>query len=52
MNATQDSVNGFNAPNTMTTLTGHVVVTQGTMKATGDIAYVFISMPTRRSAAS
>lgn len=42
MNTTQDSVNGFNAPNTMTTLTGHVVVTQGTMKATGDVAYIYL----------
>jgi lipopolysaccharide export system protein LptA len=42
MNTVQDSVNGFNAPNTMTTLTGHVVVTQGTMKATGDVAYIYL----------
>ncbi|GLR00108.1 lipopolysaccharide transport periplasmic protein LptA [Dyella mobilis] len=42
MNTTQDSVSGFNAPNTVTTLTGHVVVTQGTMKATGDIAHLYL----------
>jgi lipopolysaccharide export system protein LptA len=41
MNTVQDSVNGFNEPNSMTTLTGHVVVTQGSMKATGDVAYVY-----------
>jgi lipopolysaccharide export system protein LptA len=41
MNTSQDSVSGYNAPNTMTTLTGHVVVTQGTMKATGEVAYVY-----------
>jgi lipopolysaccharide export system protein LptA len=49
MNTTQDSVNGFNAPNTMTTLTGHVVVTQGTMKATGDVAYVYLDADTQVS---
>jgi lipopolysaccharide export system protein LptA len=49
MNTTQDSVNGFNAPNTMTTLTGHVVVTQGSMKATGDIAYVYLDADTQVS---
>jgi lipopolysaccharide export system protein LptA len=49
MNTTQDSVNGFNAPNTMTTLTGHVVVTQGTMKATGDIAYIYLDADTQVS---
>ncbi|MBE1160125.1 lipopolysaccharide transport periplasmic protein LptA [Dyella acidiphila] len=42
MNTSQDSVNGFNAPNTITTLTGHVVVTQGSMKATGDIAHIYL----------
>jgi lipopolysaccharide export system protein LptA len=49
MNTTQDSVNGFNAPNTMTTLTGHVVVTQGTMKATGDVAYIYLDADTQVS---
>jgi lipopolysaccharide export system protein LptA len=38
----QDSVNGFNAPNTITTLTGHVVVTQGTMKATGALGKIYL----------
>jgi lipopolysaccharide export system protein LptA len=49
MNTTQDSVNGFNAPNTMTTLTGHVVVTQGSMKATGDVAYIYLDADTQVS---
>ncbi|GGA49431.1 lipopolysaccharide transport periplasmic protein LptA [Dyella nitratireducens] len=42
MNTSQVSVNGFNAPNTITTLTGNVVVTQGTMKATGDVAQIYL----------
>ena len=42
MNTSQDSVSGFHEPNTITTLTGHVVVTQGTMKATGDVAQVYL----------
>ena len=42
MNTSQASVNGFNAPNTTTTLTGNVVVTQGSMKAKGDIAQLFL----------
>jgi lipopolysaccharide export system protein LptA len=47
MNTAQDSVSGFNAPNTITTLTGHVVVTQGTMKATGDAAQVYLDANTQ-----
>lgn len=42
MNTSQVSVNGFNAPNTITTLTGNVVVTQGSMKASGDVAQVYL----------
>jgi lipopolysaccharide export system protein LptA len=42
MNTSQDSVNGFHEPNTITTLTGNVVITQGTMKAKGDIAQVYL----------
>jgi lipopolysaccharide export system protein LptA len=33
---------GFNAPNTTTTLTGNVIVTQGTLKTTGDKALLTI----------
>lgn len=42
MTTSQASVNGFNAPNTITTLTGNVVVTQGTMKAKGDVAEIHL----------
>jgi lipopolysaccharide export system protein LptA len=49
MNTSQDSVNGFNAPNTITTLTGHVVVTQGTMKATGNAAQIYLDANTQVS---
>lgn len=42
MTTVQDSVKGFNAPNTITTLTGHVVVTQGSMKATGEVAQLYL----------
>jgi lipopolysaccharide export system protein LptA len=49
MNSNGDSVNGFNAPNTVTTLTGHVVVTQGTMKATGDVAQIYMDANTQVS---
>ncbi|HUA79093.1 MAG TPA: lipopolysaccharide transport periplasmic protein LptA [Dyella sp.] len=42
MNSSQVSVTGFNAPNTITTLTGNVVVTQGTMKAKGDVAQLYM----------
>ncbi|OOG46028.1 lipopolysaccharide transport periplasmic protein LptA [Rhodanobacter sp. C01] len=40
---------GFNAPNTITTLTGHVIATQGTLKATGDKALVYIDGDTQIS---
>lgn len=42
MTTSQTSVNGFNAPNTITTLTGSVVVTQGTMKARGAVAQLYL----------
>lgn len=42
MTTSQTSVNGFNAPNTITTLTGNVVVTQGSMKAKGDVAQIYL----------
>ena len=37
-----DSFSGFNAPNSITTLNGHVVITQGTMKVTGDLAKIYV----------
>ena len=49
MNTSQDSVNGFNAPNTITILTGHVVVTQGSMKATGNVAQIYLDADTQVS---
>ena len=42
MTTSQGSVSGFNAPNTITTLTGNVVVTQGSMKAKGDVAQLYL----------
>lgn len=36
-----DRSDGFNAPNSITTLTGNVVLTQGTMKVTGDVAKIY-----------
>ena len=35
-----DSFEGFNAPNSITTLHGHVVLSQGTLKITGDLAKI------------
>src|SRR5215469_9857286 len=45
----QDSVSGFNAPNTVTTLNGHVVVTQGTMKTTGALGKIYLDADTQVS---
>ncbi len=36
-----DRSDGFNAPNSITTLTGNIVLTQGTMKVTGDLAKIY-----------
>src|SRR5580698_8332276 len=49
MNTAQDHLDGFNAPNTITTLTGNVVVTQGTMKAKGDVAKIYLDADTQVS---
>ena len=49
MTTSQASVNGFNAPNTTTTLTGNVVITQGSMKAKGDIAELHLDADTQVS---
>lgn len=43
------STDGFNLPNTITTLTGNVVVTQGTLKVTGDKALIYIDGDTQIS---
>lgn len=42
MNVVAVHTDGFYSPNTITTLTGKVVVTQGTLKATGDKALVYM----------
>jgi lipopolysaccharide export system protein LptA len=47
MNTSQDHLDGFNAPNTITTLTGNVLVTQGTMKAKGDVAKIYLDAATQ-----
>lgn len=36
-----DSFDGFSAPNSITTLHGHVVISQGTMKVSGDLGKVY-----------
>lgn len=36
-----DHMDGYNAPNTVTTLTGNVLITQGTMKLTGQLAKIY-----------
>lgn len=37
-----DSFDGFNKPNSVTTLRGHVRISQGTMKISGDLAKVYV----------
>ncbi|WP_239537918.1 lipopolysaccharide transport periplasmic protein LptA [Dyella mobilis] len=36
-----DSMDGYNQPNSVSTFKGHVLITQGTMKLTGDIAKIY-----------
>jgi lipopolysaccharide export system protein LptA len=43
------STDGFNLPNTITTLTGNVVITQGTLKTTGGKALITIDGDTQIS---
>lgn len=43
------SIDGFNLPNTITTLTGNVIVTQGTLKVTGAKALLTIDGDTQIS---
>ncbi|RDS79041.1 lipopolysaccharide transport periplasmic protein LptA [Dyella monticola] len=47
MHTSQDSVTGFDTPNSITTITGHVVVTQGSMKATGEYAQIYMDANTQ-----
>ena len=49
MNLDAKSINGYNLPNTVTTLTGNVVATQGTLKMTGDKGLVSIDANTQIS---
>jgi len=36
-----DSFDGYNQPNTVSTFTGNVLITQGTMKLTGEVAKIY-----------
>lgn len=47
MNFVSKTVDGYNAPNTITTLTGSVVATQGSMKMTGDVAKLYLDADTQ-----
>nr|WP_199044959.1 lipopolysaccharide transport periplasmic protein LptA [Dyella sp. ASV24] len=51
MNFSSKTMDGFNAPNTVTTLTGNVVATQGTMKMTGAVAKLYLDADTQVSRA-
>jgi lipopolysaccharide export system protein LptA len=42
MQLTQDSFSGSYLPNSITTLSGHVLLTQGTTKLSGDLAKVYM----------
>ncbi len=42
MNYTAKTTNAYNAPNTVTTLTGNVKMTQGTLLITGDVAKIYM----------
>lgn len=44
-----DKFDGFNAPNTISTITGNVLITQGTMKVTGDLAKIYVDADTQVS---
>ncbi|WP_458069760.1 lipopolysaccharide transport periplasmic protein LptA [Rhodanobacter sp. BL-MT-08] len=49
MNLDAKSIDGFNTPNTVTTLTGNVTATQGTLKMTGAKGLVSIDANTQIS---
>jgi lipopolysaccharide export system protein LptA len=38
-----ESFDGYNQPNTVSTFTGNVLITQGTMKLTGEVAKIYTS---------
>jgi lipopolysaccharide export system protein LptA len=47
MNYVAKTTNAFNAPNTVTTLTGNVKITQGTLVVTGDVAKLYLDADTQ-----
>lgn len=47
MNYVAKTTNAFNAPNTITTLTGNVKITQGTLLVTGDVAKLYLDADTQ-----
>jgi lipopolysaccharide export system protein LptA len=47
MNYVAKTTNAFNAPNTITTLTGNVKITQGTLLVTGDVAKLYLDGDTQ-----
>ena len=49
MNFTAKTTNAYNAPNSVTTLTGNVKLTQGTLLITGDEAKVYLDKDTQIS---
>ncbi|GGY33720.1 hypothetical protein GCM10008098_28840 [Rhodanobacter panaciterrae] len=49
LNYVAKTTNAFNAPNTITTLTGSVKITQGTLLVTGDVAKLYLDADTQIS---
>lgn len=49
MNYTSNSTNAFNTPNSVTTLTGKVRITQGTLLLTGDVAKMYLDADSQLS---
>jgi lipopolysaccharide export system protein LptA len=49
MNYAANQTDAYNAPNTVTTLTGNVKVTQGTLLLTGDVAKLYMDADTQIS---
>ena len=47
MNYVAKTTNAYNAPNTVTTLTGNVKITQGTLLVTGDVAKMYLDADTQ-----
>ncbi len=47
MNFQAKSTDAYNAPNTISTLKGNVILTQGTLKVTGDVAKVHLDADTQ-----